>query len=342
MPEVFISTGAPTNLTGKLLSDTFMGTTFQSLSPTTRTIVLSASTKFFIEDLLEIGASYSLEIPATSSLEVRPTTPLASTLGLVSHMGNFVESGCIISGIASTAVTVSSGIVWINGQRIQIATYLPASQGSNVDAYYDADLATGTVILTTVGNNGASPALLPNRIRLGIAVSSGGSVTVINQGSNAAAGPTISSQLLTVQDSLGNLIYPASPNQILIGYRLATADITTTTSTSPAQFTCPVIVPLGRRIRISVTAPNNKDSGASGGTAIVIFEGAIAYKAPLLFPLGANTQHEHNFATLITPSPGLHTYGLQFVEIGGVGTATFGATALANQRGPIEMFVELM
>lgn len=66
-------------LTNKTLSDVFMGSTFQSLSATPRSIVLLASTKFEIDKVLEIGSSFSLEIPATSSLEITAYDVITTT-----------------------------------------------------------------------------------------------------------------------------------------------------------------------------------------------------------------------------------------------------------------------
>ena len=177
----------------------------------------------------------------------------------------------MISGTAGVSVAVSPGVVWINGQRMYIAGYGPASQGNNADGYYDADLATGTVVLTTASNNGASPALAPNRIRLGIVVSSGGSVTVINQGSPAATGPTISSVILSVTDTLGNLIYPSSPTQTLIGYKQITTDFSVASASYSAVtgLSVPIIVPLGRRVSVSVWTKSLVTSGTTSTAALM-------------------------------------------------------------------------
>ncbi len=66
-----VGTTASQTVSSKLLSDTFMGNTFQSLSATKRSAILAASTNFEVDDRLEIGSAFSLETPATSSLEIR-------------------------------------------------------------------------------------------------------------------------------------------------------------------------------------------------------------------------------------------------------------------------------
>lgn len=56
--------------TATTLGDTFMGNVLNSQSATVRDITLTASTDFSGSDLVEVGSSYSLEVPATSTLEV--------------------------------------------------------------------------------------------------------------------------------------------------------------------------------------------------------------------------------------------------------------------------------
>lgn len=65
-------------LTNKTLSDTFMGNTFISESATVRNVSLTASTKFAVLEVFEVGASFTLTLPATSSLEVVTYRPYKS------------------------------------------------------------------------------------------------------------------------------------------------------------------------------------------------------------------------------------------------------------------------
>jgi len=63
-------TSATTGTLNRLSSDTFEGNVFDSQSATTRNVVLSAGTSYIAVDTIEIGSTFSLEIPSTSSLEI--------------------------------------------------------------------------------------------------------------------------------------------------------------------------------------------------------------------------------------------------------------------------------
>ncbi len=65
-----VGTTATQTVSGKVLSDAFMGSGFISQSALAETMTLTASKDFIYPGLLEIGSTVSLEVPATSSLEV--------------------------------------------------------------------------------------------------------------------------------------------------------------------------------------------------------------------------------------------------------------------------------
>lgn len=65
-----VGTSDAQTLTGKVLSDAFMGNSFMSQSALVETATLLASTDFLYDSLLEIGSGISLELPATSTLEI--------------------------------------------------------------------------------------------------------------------------------------------------------------------------------------------------------------------------------------------------------------------------------
>lgn len=78
-------------LTNKLLSDAFMGNSFNSQSALVENVTLLASSNFTYDNLLEIGASNTLEIPATSTLEVEAYIDQAytnNTLGVAPDANN--------------------------------------------------------------------------------------------------------------------------------------------------------------------------------------------------------------------------------------------------------------
>lgn len=62
----------PSGPTGPLglLSDTFEGNVFDSLTATVRDVTLTASTDFITDRSLEVGSGFVLELPATSTLEI--------------------------------------------------------------------------------------------------------------------------------------------------------------------------------------------------------------------------------------------------------------------------------
>lgn len=98
-------------LTNKILSDVFMGSVFQAISATTRDIILNASTDYLVTEVLEVGASQVLELPATSTLEVGGTeygpTYLNPT-GVIQMFG---------------AVNVPNGWLLCDGTAISRTTY---------------------------------------------------------------------------------------------------------------------------------------------------------------------------------------------------------------------------
>lgn len=86
--DVLTTSGTQTQ-TNKTVSDTFMGEAFDA-QKTQRDTTLLASNDFTVIDVLEIASSYSLEIPATSTLEV-------FTSGLKRGWGRSVVPGATIT-----------------------------------------------------------------------------------------------------------------------------------------------------------------------------------------------------------------------------------------------------
>lgn len=170
----------------------------------------------------------------------------------------FVESGCVWTntGPPSNIGAMTSGVVWINGRRISVSSVSSKAFTASRDTYIDVDV-TGAITYTVNTTNATSPALAASSIRLAIYVMGGASTNTINQGSPVATNPTVSSSILAVCDSLGNLIYPTTPSPGLIGYRQTVNSFTATNQSTALQVTglsCPVIIPTGRRIKITVYA----------------------------------------------------------------------------------------
>lgn len=166
-----------------------------------------------------------------------------------------------------TAMTVQ-----IDGQRILISAITAHTFTASKDTYIDVldnGNGTGTVGYSEVSNNAASPSLASSSMRLAIVVSGSASIADaahINQGQEIALVPIASSTPYAVTDSLGNLICPRDPSRRLLGYRQITGATTLTAPTSAALLTgltVPVIIPTGRKIKITLDYGLNI-SGTSG------------------------------------------------------------------------------
>lgn len=198
----------------------------------------------------------------------------------------------VISGGVWTADSVGANlnasmtaiVCMINGRRISIGAVTARAFTTNVDTYIDildnAD-GTGTLVYTTAATNAASPALAANSIRIGIiqAAATITATTKVNQGEEDKVFPIASSIAYTVTDSLGNLICPRDPSRKILGYRQVTSSQTNTsaTQTQITGLTCPVIVPTGRKVKITLYcgSANNNTSSAQGGYVFAIWDGVV-------------------------------------------------------------------
>jgi len=253
-----------------------------------------------------------------------------------SQVFDYVASGAVWSGdaYASTrAASMTAGVFYINGQRGTISAVTARSFTASKDTYIDVLNTAGvfTLVYTEVTNNAASPALAANSIRIGIIVTGASniaSVASINQGQETKLLPIASSTPYQVTDSLGNLICPRDPSRKILGYRQNISNQTYTTpyATVPA-LTCPVIVPAGRKIKITHKARSLSSTGGAGTNNFI----AIVETATVLDE-GASTAAAANYATnpvaeaVVSPSAGLHTYLGQAKTDAGTGTIAAAAT----------------
>lgn len=132
-------------VSGKTLSDTFMGEVFDA-QKTQRDTTLTASNDFAALDVLEIAAATALEIPATSSLEVL-TYPARRTFGQSLAPGASITINTdafdvyLLSSLGAAIAVALSGmgrkilvgfrddgtaraITWANAQSSGVATLL--------------------------------------------------------------------------------------------------------------------------------------------------------------------------------------------------------------------------
>ncbi len=208
--------------------------------------------------------------------------------GLDTIFDHVAGGGAVLAGLGYAAnlnASLSSGIVYINGERQLIAAVASraytASKDTYVDALYNAS-GTATIVYTEVTNNAASPALAANSVRLGIVVSGAANIaaaTSINQGQNDRVLPIASSIPYSVTDSLGNLICPRDPNRRTLGYKQRITDFVTVAggATLIPELSVPIIVPSGRKIKATLYTDATKNDNASVGQAILaVYEGSIA------------------------------------------------------------------
>lgn len=236
---------------------------------------------------------------------------------------DYVASGAVWSGDSygvSLAASMTAGVCYINGRRLTITAVTAHAFTASKDTYIDAsDNDDGTVLLTytEVANNAASPALAANSIRLGI-IQSAATITAatkVNQGQEDRVFPIASSIPYAVTDSLGNLICPRDPNRKILGYRQRITDFSTT-STSAAQvtgLTCPVIIPTGRKVRVTIFATDLFVTGVTNiGAEFTIWDGTVGSGTQLNRGLGGYNNGSSAptgiASALTTPSSTTKTY----------------------------------
>ena len=195
-----------------------------------------------------------------------------------------VASGCVWTADSPGSTlnaSMTSGVIYINGRRLTVAAVSARAFTASKDTYVDlSDNGDGTAVINydnSTANNGASPALAANRVRIAIICAGATSIAnagSINQGEEDKLLPIASSTPYTVTDSLGNLICPRDPQRTLVGYRQITSDFSTSNATATliTGLSCPVIIPAGRKVKASLFLPRIGGNSAYGDA--VIFEGA--------------------------------------------------------------------
>jgi hypothetical protein len=270
---------------------------------------------------------------------------------------DFVASGGVWSGDSygsTRAASMTAMVCYINGRRLELAAVTARTFTASKDTYIDIldnQDGTATIVYTEVTNNAASPALAANSIRIGIIITGAGNIAAagsVNQGQETMLLPIASSIPYAVTDSLGNLICPRDPNRRILGYREIISDFSTTSTTPVAitGLTVPVIVPTGRKVRLTL-ATGFLMNGTSGSYANArIFDGSVADANTVA---GATNQASSaadarpaHISKVVTPSANSKTYigGLKAITSG---TATFSGQALGgSERAAGYIMVELI
>lgn len=270
---------------------------------------------------------------------------------------NFVASGGVWSGDAYASTrnaSMTALVCYVNGRRISIAAVtaraFTASKDTYVDVLDNGD-GTGTLVYTEATNNAASPALASNSLRIAIIVTGAGNIAAagsVNQGQETSILPIASSIPYAVTDSLGNLICNRNPNTTLLGYRQITANVTGVTSTSYVQITgltCPVIIPAGRKIKVSARF-ERADNTISGKSPFVgIFDGDITIAAnqvsEVLATCGSSFAIAPYTESTFTPASSNKTYNVA-VKVDGGSSIYYGTTTSGSGFSPAWIKVELV
>jgi hypothetical protein len=256
---------------------------------------------------------------------------------------DYVASGCVWSGDSygsTRAASMTAGVVYIGGKRISVSSVTARSFTASKDTYIDVD-NTGTLVYTEVTNNAASPALAANSIRLGIIVTDGTdiqNVGSVNQGEENKILPIASSVPYAVTDSLGNLICPRDPNRKILGYRQIVSDFTLSSAqTTPTQITglsCPVIIPTGRKIKVSLWTMAVQPS--SGVGQITIWDGTVNSGTKISHANVPTSNQQAIADCQVTPSTTSKTYN------GGVHASALANITVLGSTVPMFIRVELV
>lgn len=247
-----------------------------------------------------------------------------------------VVTGMTIATSVDLDSTITAGVAVIGGRR-RATSSTPKSFTASKDTYVDLK-ADGTFRYTEVTNNNASPALGAGEMRIAIVITDADNITAVNQGDPQTTGPTVSSAILAVCDSLGNVIYPTDPTGGLIGYREITSDFTTATTGADVDVTglsCPVNIPAGRRVKVQVWTDRIFSSGAAGGGVFLRLKESTTVLANAAFTVPVSTYAEHLEVTRhLKPSAGVHTYKAAVQQSAGnltleAGTGTDGRAFIA-------------
>lgn len=265
---------------------------------------------------------------------------------------DYVVSGCVWTADAAgstKAASMTAGVVAINGNPITVAAVTARTFTASKDVYVDVldnGDGTGLLVYTDGTTNAASGALASNSIRLAIVVVGATNIAAaasINQGQEDRLLPIASSVAYTTTDSLGNLICPRDPQRKILGYRQTKTAFSMSSVTS-AQITglaCPVIVPTGRKVKITVysyqmgSSINNQSVTASiwdtsvGGTLLT--QGTLINGAASSMYIPANVE------AVVTPTATSKTYCAGFNNVNNNTSVDFYASATAPAFIKVEL-----
>ncbi len=250
----------------------------------------------------------------------------------------FVASGMVWSGDSYGSTlngSMTAGVMYVNGIRVSVGSIAAHAFAASKDTYVDIDV-NGNVTYTANTNNTASPALAANSIRVAIIITGAGSIAnaaSVNQGQESIVLPFAASIPYSVTDSLGNLICPRDPNRRLLGYKQLVASVAGFTALADVTgLPTPVIVPTGRKIKITGWAPQLFSTTATDRADWTIREGSTTLKTAYgRAGASADGWGGATVETIISPTAGLHTYKMSLAIGIGAGSATVFSDASTGQ-----------
>ena len=185
-----------------------------------------------------------------------------------------VASGIVITGDSlgvNKNYSISSGVVYIGGERCTVAAVSAQTVGASKDRYIDLRSngdGTASYITNEVNNNAASQALVAGDLRVGIVVA--GATTIanaasINQGEFDKVLPIASSIPYAFTDSIGNIICNRDPQQRILGYRQILTNATSTGTSDMTGLNTTILVPASAKVKVSGFIGAGSASVASNG-----------------------------------------------------------------------------
>lgn len=303
---------------------------------------IGAANPYFIVAEVRVDAGVTtLAATKFTSRAVR----VATTNGLALGTPSYVDAGCVWTSTSGLVGAMSAGLVYINiaGVMVPVALSAIASRSftASKDTYVSVNLA-GTITYTEVANNTASPTQPSHSIWLAIVITNASSISSVNSGQSNAVAPVISSRILSVSDTNGQIIYPA-PLQRQFGYS-EKRGIWNNPGTSAAainELTTAVLVPAGgRKVKVKAYYPQMYSSVDSSRANLYLLDGATliggGYNRTWTTGGGGNGPVIVECET--TLAAGLHAISAQI----GTGTGTGTMSVYADSTNPMWLSVDLV
>ena len=309
-----------------------------------------------------VGADYVTGVDSTGPFTIRML--LSSILSFVWGLANIPAGATspitrdnesqfafVASGLKWTAdnpgstknASMTAGVIYINGRRISIGAVsgrtFTASDDTYVDVLDNGD-GTGTLVYTLVANNATSPSLAANSVRIAIVCTGATNISAnsqINQGDpQVAAAPTISSQLIAVSDSIGNLIYPTSQQKTVAFMEIA-GNPTGGASSVVTDITGATVSFIADGIHdYMITGKANLYNSTTGNnTELRVRDTSNNVIADCRCDQSLNTSQTSFAINLQKPSAGAHTYKISFYS-GGTSNSLVEGNAV-----PTQLYVQL-